>query len=217
MFMRGPDPILTTLRGLGSVRKYPSGSYLFFEGDDSHSVLLVESGLLRIERTSAGGRTALLDLVATDGVVGELGVIDGASRSATAVTIEASRIRTIPASQFREVLANKPEFVIAILGRVITRMRQLTDQFVDVANRNSTERIADRLMELLIRSGEEPTPGVRLRMPITQVELGQWAGLSREGTTNALGELRESGIITTGRKSVVINRPDELRKLTLRN
>ncbi len=172
---------------MGSLRQYPGGSYLFFEGDESHSVLLVESGLLRVERTSVGGKTALLDLVAADGVVGELGVIDDAPRSATAVTVDLSRIRTIPATEFREVLATNPEFVTAILSRVITRMRQLTDQFVDVANRNGTERIADRLLELLLRSGQEPAPGVTLRMPITQVELGQWAGLSREGTTNALG------------------------------
>jgi CRP-like cAMP-binding protein len=214
--MSGADPILSILRTLGTVREYPGGSFLFFEGDESRSVLLVESGLIRVERSSTDGRTALLDLVAVDGIVGELGVIDSCPRSATAVTIEVSRIRTIPAEQFNQALDTDSEFTRALLHRVIDRMRQLTDQFVSVANRNGTERIADRLVELLWRAGDDPSPGVVLHMPITQVELGQWAGLSREGTTNALAELRDSGIITTGRKTVVVEDPERLRKLTMR-
>jgi CRP-like cAMP-binding protein len=214
--MPAADPILSIMRTLGTARDFPGGSFLFFEGDESRSVLLVESGLVRVERTSADGRTALLDLVATDGIVGELGVIDNSCRSATAVTMEVSRIRTIPAEQFNQVLNSNSDFQTAILRRVITRMRQLTDQFVAVANRNGTERIADRLMELLLRSGDKPSPGMVLRMPITQVELGQWAGLSREGTTKALGELRDNGLITTGRKSVVVNDPERLRRMTQR-
>jgi len=64
------DLIVSELRTLGSSRRYPAGSYPFFVGDDSRSVLLVEAGLVRIERTTADGRTALLDLVAADGMLG---------------------------------------------------------------------------------------------------------------------------------------------------
>ncbi len=200
---------------MGTIREFPSGSYLFFEGDSSQSVLLIESGLVRIERSSADGRTALLDLAAEGSLVGELGVVDGMARSATAVTIEPSRIRSIDADDFRALVDQDVRVASALLHRVIIRMRKLTDQFVNVANRNGTERIADRLVELLDRSGEPDQPGVVIRMPITQVELGQWAGLSREGTTNALAELRKTGIISTGRRAMTIERPDRLRTLAL--
>ena len=207
------DPITAALRTKGTVREFPSGSYLFFEGDGSGSVLLIESGLVRIERSTADGRTALLDLAVEGNLVGELGVIDEQPRSATAVTIEPSRIRSVDAEDFRRTVAADPEIASALLHRVVHRLRKLTDQFVNVANRSGTERVADRLIELLDRSGEPSNPGVVLHMPITQAELGQWAGLSREGTTNALADLRKSGIISTGRRTIVIERPDKLRKL----
>ena len=75
------------IREAGNRRTYPARSFIFHEGDESTGVLLIESGLARIDRTSASGRIVLLDLASEGRLIGELGVIDDQPRSATISTI----------------------------------------------------------------------------------------------------------------------------------
>lgn len=198
------------LLSTGGRRSYPARSYLFHEGDEPTGVLMVEAGLLRVDRTSASGRVVLLDLATAGSLCGELGVIDDAPRSATASTVTECTIRHIPAGVFREVLGSNLDAQAAIIRRLTRRLRALSTQFVETSTMDAPSRIAARLVRLVEIDRQLGTDAVShsgiidLKLPISQEDLGHWSGLSREGAVKGLTILRSIGLIETGRKRVVI-------------
>lgn len=198
------------IRELGNRRTYPARSFIFHEGDESNGVLLIEHGLARIDRTSASGRVVLMDLASEGRVIGELGAIDDEPRSATISTITDTVTYHLSARTFRDLLSEDNELQGAVLRSVVDRLRGLSDQFVETSILDAPRRIASRLLRLveieqeLGRCRVQTDGSVDLKLPISQEELGQWSGLSREGAVKGLGTLRSIGLIETGRKRVVI-------------
>lgn len=199
-----PEP-LRALANLGVRHEYPPNAFLLSTGDESTSVLVLEAGLLRLQRTTAVGRRILMDLVSPGRLVGELGVLGLESRSVSVVTVEPSTVWTVPGPAFIERYRADHDLANLVTQRMADTIRTLNDLLVQAAGGNATERIAGRLMELLLRSDDSPKEPVDLPLPISQEELGQWAGLSREATAKALRDLRRRGVISTGRKLVTIH------------
>ena len=204
------------LREAGNARMYPARSFIFHEFDESGRVMVVDSGLARIDRTSLSGRVVLLDLASAGRVVGELGVIDDSPRSATASTITDTTVYHVTATEFRAMLDADRELQGALLSVVAQRLRALSTQFVETSIMDAPARIAARLVRLveieqaLGRCDIGADGSVDLKLPISQEELGQWSGLSREGAVKGLGTLRSIGLIETGRKRVNITDFDRL-------
>ncbi len=206
------DETLATLRQAGTLQHFPSRAWVLATGADSGNVLFIESGLLRVERPTSSGRTVLLELAAEGSTVGELGAITGAPRSASVITIEPSSVLSVGVSAFDELML-RADFSRYIAQTLAERIIALTGQLIEASDRSATARVAARLVELLGRSDQRDAPTPVLQLPISQQELGQWAGLSREGTAKALRELRESGTIRTGRLEITIEDPAALRTL----
>jgi CRP-like cAMP-binding protein len=204
---------IAAIRDLGTTSTYPARAWVFSVGADSGSVLFVESGLLRVERPTSTGRTVLLELTSEGGTLGELGAITGAPRSASVITVEPSTVITVGADAFNDLVESHPDLNRYVMTQLADRIVALTSQLIEASDRSATARVASRLVELLDRSAvsHEATPTIPL--PISQQELGQWAGLSREGTAKALRELRESGVVLTKRMEITLLKPDTLREL----
>ena len=199
-----PRPVVQDLISVATRRSYPARSFLFHEGDDSSSVVLVETGLLRIDRVTQSGRQVLFELAFPGESVGELGVIDASPRSATCATVKDSTVLSITATDFRRLLTDRPEFSTIILGRTVRRLRALSDQLVEATGISAAPRVAARLVMMVELAGAGDANVIELNLPITQEELGQWAGLSREGVGKGLSELRSRRILETGRRKVKI-------------
>lgn len=188
----------------GIQRRYPARSYLFHEFDEASSVFLVERGLLRVDHTTRSGRRVLLDLASRGEFIGDLAAIDHQPRSATVSTVDEAQVICVTGSDFRALLRDEPSLSSAVLVRVIRRFRSLSNQLVEATSLSASARVAARLVRLIEITEAGPTDGAPfdLKLPITQEELGQWAGLSREGTVKGMGELRREGFIETGRRRV---------------
>ena len=206
------------IREAGVSRTYSARSYIFYEGDPGNGVFVVESGLLRIDRTTPNGRIVLLDLAIKGALIGELQVIDGEPRSATLSTVTDCVVRYIPAAVFRTMLRDEPEVQTAVMHRLARRLRELSTQFLETSTMDAPSRVAARLMRLIeiettLKGSQLDSVGsVDLKLPISQEELGQWAGLSREGAVKGLGTLRSVVLLETGRKRVRITNVAELAK-----
>jgi len=206
-----PEHVIADLLGSGVRRRVAPRSVVFTEGDEPTAVYLLESGLVRIDRTLRTGRCVLLTLTLPGQVFGELALIDGAPHAATATSVSDSRIVRIPASAFVAALEASPALVMAVLRRVTANLRTLTDQFVEATSYGASARVAARLVSLLDMADPSSSGPVELRLPITQEDLAQWAGLSREGVVKGLSELRSASILETGRRRITILDPLALR------
>lgn len=200
-----PERVANKARTLASLRTYPARSFLFHAGERSDSVLIAHRGLLRVDRTNHEGRRVLLDLAVPGDLVGELGVIDDAPRSANISTIGEATAYVLSAEMFRALMHDEPLFHTAVLQRVVRRLRALSMQLVQTSTLDAPARMATRIVRLVeIQSGAETDLGqpIDLKLPITQEELGEWAGLSREGAVKGIATLRSVGLIETGRKRI---------------
>ncbi len=207
------DETIAAIRDAGTTTTYPARAWVFSVGSDSGSVLFVESGLLRVERPTSTGRTVLLELTSEGHTLGELGAMTGAPRSASVITIEPSTVITLGADAFNRLVETRPDLNRYVMRQLADRIVALTSQLIEASDRSATARVASRLIELLDRSDRRNDREPTIPLPISQQELGQWAGLSREGTAKALRELREAGVVRTRRMEITLVQPETLREL----
>lgn len=199
-------------------RSYPAGSYLYHHGDAGTGICIVDSGLLRIDRSSRTGRVTLLDLAIRGDVIGELAVLTDSPRSASLSTVTPVVVRHIATRRFRELMADVPALHAAITTRLAHRLQDLSMQFLETATLDASGRIAARLLRLvqieqmLGRLPSDVSGSVDLKLPISQEELAQWSGLTREGAVKGISTLRSVGLIETGRMRVLITDLDALRQ-----
>lgn len=210
------DPIRRAIEDAGTIRSFEGGEYLCLEGEKSHSVYLIRSGLLRVERSSPDGRVVLLEISGPGDLFGELGVLDGTVRSAAALAIGPMQALVISAEALARLYRVHPEVLLAITLGMASRLRELTDQLMQSGERSITSRVAARIVALIDRTEFcDVDTAFSLPMPISQEELGHWAGLSREGIAKALRDLRSRGVLSTGRRRIDVHRIDRLREIAL--
>lgn len=212
-FAAALDPAdLDALRSIARKRTFPAGSTMLLEGDLSASVLLVESGRVKISSFTEDGREIVLALRDAGDLLGELSVLDGEPLSATAAALDEVSASAIPAEAFKEFLRTHAAASLALLEIVSRRLRDADRKRIEFGAYDSIGRVARRLLELADRFGEPDGDGVLIPLPLSQEEIAGWTGSSREAVSKALRTLRERGLVETGRKEIRIFDIATLRK-----
>ncbi len=199
------------LRAGGRPTTFRHGQALFVQGDGAERVFLIRRGWVLLTSTSGGGRDIVLGVSGPGDVVGEVGVIDGEPRSASAVAVEGVDAVVAPGSVLMTALEDRAaahELITVLSARLRTADRQL----LEFATLTTLGRVAWRLLELGDRFGEASPDGVSLALPLSQEQLASWCGASREATVKALRTLRTLGSISTARRNVVIRDVATLRR-----
>lgn len=167
--------------------------------------MIVESGDVKITTTALNGQETLLDVLSAGEVLGELSAIDGAPRSATAVALTAVELTAIPVARFLDFLHANPSAMGALLEVAVRRIRSSNRRQLEVTTSDALGRVCGRLDELAGRYGRPSGADlVHIELPITQSELAQWCGLSREAVVKALRKLRDLDWISTDDGAVVV-------------
>jgi CRP/FNR family transcriptional regulator, cyclic AMP receptor protein len=201
------------LRGQGISRSFRRGAALFSEGDVADRVFLIEHGWVTLRTATPAGGDVILGLRGPGDVVGELSVLDGEPRTATALAIDDVDAVVVPARLMTAMLGREPELAGELLRLLAGRLRESDRQRREFAMLDSLGRVARRLLELAERFGE-PTGdgGVRVDLPLSQEQLASWCGCSREATVKALRTLRQVANVTTGRRTITLRDPELLRR-----
>ena len=196
---------LGRLRTLGSRRTLPAGATLFREGDDPYDVMIIETGDVKVAATALNGQEAMLDVRSAGEVIGELSAIDGGPRSASAVALTDVVLTSIPVDRFLEFLRANPTAMGSLLAVAVRRLRMSSRRQLEISTADALGRVCARLDELADRYGRaSETDAVHIDLPITQTELAQWCGLSREAVVKALRKLRDLGWVTTTDGAVTV-------------
>jgi CRP/FNR family cyclic AMP-dependent transcriptional regulator len=199
------------LRREGRVIHFGGGQALFVEGDRAARVFLLQRGWVVLSCVSGGGREVVLAVSGPGDVIGELSAFDGRPRSATAVATEDVEAVVASAEALARAL-DGPGAALELIAVLAARLRDDTRKLVDFATLSTSGRIAWRLSELADRFGEPVAEGVSVAMPLSQEQLASWCGASREAAVRALRDFRKLRIISTGRRSVVVHDPEQLRR-----
>jgi CRP/FNR family transcriptional regulator, cyclic AMP receptor protein len=185
-----PRALLDAIAAHGGVRKYPAQAILINEGDSSDSLYIVLSGLLRAYASSESGREVVLAEHGPGEYFGELS-LDGEKRSVSVKTLEPTTCCVVPGAQLREFLAGNPEFALHLTQKLIRMVRRLTEQVKSLALQDVYGRIARMLMELSDEAGDERI----VRFKLTQQDIADRVGSSREMVNRVMKELTAGGYV----------------------
>jgi CRP/FNR family transcriptional regulator, cyclic AMP receptor protein len=212
-FAAGLSPVdRQALLAAGRRRHVDAGQVVFHDGDEPREAIVVLRGSLKITKVSRAGREALLELRGPGDLLGEMGAVDGGRRMATAVALERAEILTIPAARFRTLLLERSPIAMAVLCVLTGRLREASERQFELGTTDGLARVCRRLVELARVHGDRVPGGVLLLGPLSQQEVAEWAGVSRDGVVRALQVLRASGVVETGRQRVLIKDLDALER-----
>ena len=211
-FFRGlPSPILQRLASHVRQAHYPAGRRIFSKGDPGHGLLAVLSGVVKISVVSEDGREIVLNLIGAGEIFGEIALLDGGSRTADATALSQCELLLLDRRDVLPILMEEPIVSIKLLEVVSTRLRRTSEQVEDLSFGDLSSRLAKALIRLAELQGTIDNP--RPRVTITQKELGQTVGLSRERTNWYLREWEKAGYIDLQKGGCIINDRDLLLQL----
>jgi CRP/FNR family transcriptional regulator, cyclic AMP receptor protein len=194
------------LRAAGVRRSYGANVTVLHQADEAGSVVVLLSGLAKIAVTGAG-REAIFGVVGPGELVGELAAIEDSPRSTAVTTLEPVDALVVPRAEFLALLDRRPRIALVILRMVAPRLRYADAQRTEFATLDVTGRLAQRLVELCERFGTPQERGIEIRLPLSQEELANWVGASREAVSKAFQVLRTLHVVETGRRRVTVLGP----------
>jgi CRP/FNR family transcriptional regulator, cyclic AMP receptor protein len=199
------------IRSAANVRKYKPGAVVINEGERSGWVLVLIAGRVKVVSSTENGYDAVLGVREPGDIIGEMAAVDGNPRSASVIAVDDVTALGLPAGHFAR-LQREPDVASALLRIISGRLRKASLRRAEYGDRSTAGRLADLLHELVQHYGKPTADGVLITLPVSQQELAGLIGASRETVARVLRELRDEGILTTGRQKIVVHRPDELRR-----
>ncbi|MGA9275513.1 Crp/Fnr family transcriptional regulator [Ilumatobacter sp.] len=187
------------------------GNFLLRDGEPATAAFYVLDGLLKIVKSSPGGRVSVVGLRGAGCLVGELALLAPAPRSSSLQAVERTVVLRIEYAALDRLLTNHSDLARVVLEDLAIRLREATYHLHEVMTADAVTRMAARLDQLA--DEVDAHAEVSLALPVSQQELGEWAGLSRAGAVKALRVLRERNVIETSRLAIVIKDLDGLRAI----
>ena len=191
-------------------RSFPAGVRVFHEGDHSDACYVVRSGDLRVTREHSDGRAIALATLGAGDIFGELAMLDGEARSASVETLTDSELLALPAVDMRRLLADHPEISVKLIGALTRRLRETNERVARQSFQTVPSRVAGVLTQLISDDGGSGD-GQRITIRMTQSDLAQLAGTSRESVSRFLATLERAGVVRVGRGRVTVLEPRRLR------
>lgn len=211
---RGIDP--ETFRPLSHRirhRRMDRGQIVFRRDDEGDALYAVKSGQIKISVSSADGKEVVLNLMRAGDIFGEISILDGGPRTADATAMEDTDLLVLHRRDFTNFLEQKPRVAIAMLRVLTERLRNTSNQLEDVAAYDRSARLARSLIRLSLRFGEETSEGVRIDLNLTQSDIGNLVGMTRESMNKQIAVWREQGFLTFERGVLTIQNMDKFEAI----
>ncbi len=180
------------------------GQILFREGDSGDKLYVVADGKVKLGRTSSDGRENLLAVLGPGEMFGELSLFDPGPRTATATAVTDVQIFALGHSDLTTWVSERPAVALSLLKQISSRLRRTNEVIGDLVFSDVPGRVAKALLDLSNRFGVESEDGVHVGHDLTQEELAQLVGASRETVNKALADFAGRGWIRLEARAVVL-------------
>ena len=201
------DSFVRDLASLGRVRTYPKNTVFITEGDSSDSVFVILSGKVKAFVSDSEGHELTLNTQGPGDYVGEM-ALDGKPRSASVVTLETSTFSVVQREPLRDAIRHNPDFALTMLSKVIERAREATDNVKNLALLDVYGRVARLLLSMAV---DAPDGKQRIPEKITQQDIAERVGASRDMVSRIFRDLTVGGYITVENRIITINKKPPAR------
>lgn len=201
------------LAGYMRPRQFSRGDIIFHKDDPGHALFIVEEGSVRIYLPGIQGADLTLALLGRGDFFGDLSLLDGAPRSASAAAAGDSALLVLDRSDFVRLVSSRPSATLAVLAVVARRLRETDEMASDLAFMNVGGRLAKKLLELAASHGSQRADGVLLDIRLTQEEIANMIGVTRESVNRNLARFRQAGVLRMEGRRLLLRDPEGLAKL----
>jgi CRP/FNR family transcriptional regulator len=188
------------------------GQTLFKEGDPGDRLYVVTEGKVKLGRTAVDGRENLLAVMGPGEMFGELSLFDPGPRTATATAVTDTTLHGLGHADLQPWLTEHPQVAAQLLAALARRLRRTNEAMADLVFSDVPGRVAKALLDLAQRFGVPADDGLRVTHDLTQEELAQLVGASRETVNKALADFAGRGFLRLEGRAVVILDLERLRR-----
>ena len=192
--------------------KIAKGSVLFAEGDEGDHLYVIVEGKLKLGTSSGDGRENLLSILGPGEMFGELSLFDPGPRTSTATAVTDAKLLSLGQEKLIPWLAENPQVALQLLARLAQRLRRTNEAVGDLVFSDVPGRVAKALIDLGERFGKQTDEGLFVHHDLTQEELAQLVGASRETVNKALADFAGRGWLKLDGRAVLVTDLDRLSK-----
>jgi CRP/FNR family transcriptional regulator, cyclic AMP receptor protein len=209
IFGKLPGTVIERLSSHLRMRKVRRGTTIFAKGETGTALMAVLSGCVRICVTAPNGRETVLNLIGAGEIFGEVALLDGHSRTADAVAVSDCELMVIERRDFIPFLRKNPEVAIKLVEVLCARLRRTSQQVEDVISLDLPARLA----KMVLRLAKEASAKSQGKVSVSQREIGQMIGVSRESINKQLQSWARAKWVRLERGSIVLLQPGPLAAL----
>jgi CRP-like cAMP-binding protein len=213
VFCRLDDRELDALLEMARTKRLRAREMLFHKGDPGSQVFVILSGRLKVMTTSADGDDVVFGVMDPGEVFGELALLGGGTRTATVSALDPCELLVLDRREFLPFLRSHPDAAIKLLETLCERLRRISEFVEDTLFLNLPSRLAKKLLTLSSAYGKQTPHGLQIDLKLSQTELGDMVGTSRESINKQVKLWTEEGLVTMEHGTVTIRRPEQLEAL----
>ena len=204
LFAALDDGSASALQGSMSRVSMRRGDVVFAEGDLGDRLYVVADGKVKLGRTATDGRENLLAILGPGEMFGELSLFDPGARTATATAVAETQLIALGHEDLNTFLSGRPAVATTMLAALARRLRRTNEALSDLVFTDVPGRVAKALLDLSNRFGRSSEEGILVAHDLTQEELAQLVGASRETVNKALADFATRGWIKLEARAVVL-------------
>jgi CRP/FNR family transcriptional regulator, cyclic AMP receptor protein len=193
-------------------RSYVRGESIFHQGDPGEALFVIAQGIVKIVLLSEDGDEMVLATLRPEDTFGELALIDGGPRSASARAVDPTTVFALPREAFLRAIRENPPLLESLHQSLGTLLRSLLAQASDLVFMDLAGRVAKLLMALADKDGKVHDDGITLDLHLSQTGLAGMVGGSRPSVNQILKSFEARGYLELKGKQILIKHPDMLRR-----
>jgi len=195
---------------LAHTEAHPAKHVVFREGEEGDRLLLLLEGRVKVSLSSPEGKEAILSILEPGQLIGEMSLLDGGQRSATVTTMDPCRFLAIRRKDFLGFLERRPHVALALLQALSLRLRATNDTVGNLSFLNLPARLARILLNLGQQYGKHTGDGIVIGLKLSQEELGNLVGVSRESVNRQVRLWVEAGVLDYAHGILILKDSDAL-------
>ena len=192
--------------------EFPRGHVIFNEGEPGDRLYIILSGKVKLGRRSPDGRENLLSVMGPSDMFGEMSIFDPGPRTSSATTVTEVKVATMDREALKKWIKDRPEIAEQLLRVLARRLRRTNNNLADLIFTDVPGRVAKQLLQLAQRFGTHENGALRVTHDLTQEEIAQLVGASRETVNKALADFAQRGWLRLEGKSVLISDSERLAR-----
>jgi CRP/FNR family transcriptional regulator/CRP/FNR family cyclic AMP-dependent transcriptional regulator len=195
LFNKLNDIQLSIINGVCRKSTYPAGKLLFREKDQGDAFYIILSGSVKIFTSSPSGEEKILTILRSGDSFGEMSLIDGKPRSASAATLEDSTLMALATRDFLDLLRKNFDITLAIMQELAQRLRDTNQQVNDLVFLDARTRIIKNLLLIANKSGKREGHLLNIPMPLNMQELARLAGVTEDDLKKVIRDLQDKRLL----------------------